>query len=97
MALKPIRTFEKQSADEDFLDMDFSPYLLVAGDDSIASIISIDAPGLTISNQSVIGGKIVRCKVSGGTNGQTYKITVLASTIATRRKEWEVKMSIVDR
>ena len=90
--------FYKQSAetlDYDFVFTNFMP----EGDTIVSSTITADAgvtlgPKLTASVAN--GDHIVKQYVSDGTNGSSYKITCLATTLAGRVKELELMLVIKD-
>lgn len=87
-----LATFIKQPADVLDYDIDYSDWL-TEGDNvaSVATAVSDD--GLTISQTAVID-PIAKIWVTGGTAGETYKVTVTATTAEGRTKQDEFKIRV---
>lgn len=92
-----LGSFTKQS--REILDMDFDYNTTLAGrTDTIASQTSEVAPaGLTIvSTTRDVTNKKVKVVVSGGTNGNSYKVSVLATNTSGLVYEDEVNVIVED-
>lgn len=66
--------------------IDFGPWVEDRSD-SVTSIVVTADPGITVVDD--LTNNIARCVVSGGTNGERYKITVSATTVGGLVKEAE--------
>ena len=86
-----IRKFTKQPNDVIDYDFDYGDWL-VSGDDLQSAAITIDA-GITLDSYSVSADN-VKVWISGGTDGETYLATCLATTEGGREKEAELKIRI---
>jgi|AntRauTorcE11897_2_1112592.scaffolds.fasta_scaffold00655_3 endonuclease IV len=87
-----LKVYNKQPRDSLDYDIDFSEWL--SDDDSIQSIEVIVEDGIELV-ADVIEGQMVKLWIRGGTDGTTYKFTVLASTI-NRIKEVDFLMVVTD-
>lgn len=87
-----LAKFEKQPSEIQDYDIDFSEYLDAIGD--TASSVTVTAEiGITVSSSALIG-KVVKVWLTGGSNGETYKITVLLTTAGGRRREADIKVKV---
>lgn len=86
-----LQTTEKQVAEAVILQFDFSPDM--ADDETISSVSSIVADNqdeiaassdVTITSIAIstVSTQMVQCIVSGGTNGERYKLTAVVTTSA---------------
>lgn len=95
--------FDKQPADVKDYPIDYSDWLgEIAGGDTLvdadASVICTTDPtntALTVDSVTV-SAKGLAVWLSGGTSGQTYKVTVLAQTAGGRRDENELTVRVKD-
>jgi hypothetical protein len=89
-------TVPKQPVDHLDYDIDFARWL--PEDDTITTATAIsDAPTDLVIESVQISSPVVKVWVSGGTDGSTYKITVVASTSGGRIKETEFRIRVRER
>ena len=89
-----LAKFEKQPGDVQDFDIDFSEYLAGLSDTGVSKAVTADA-GLTILAHTLIdSGKVVKVFTSGGTDGETYKISVALTTTGGRVKQAEIKIKV---
>lgn len=89
--------FTKQPAETLDFDIDFSEFLsdgdslVTVGDPPVPSPLDVvvSPVGLTLGLTIVVGGSVIKQWVSGGTDGQKYKITLTATSNAGRVKQVE--------
>lgn len=86
-----IAKITQQPNDRLTYDIDFGEWI-PSGDVVTTAVVSVDPVGLTASY--ALQHPIVRLWLSDGTNGSTYKVTILASTAEGRQKEVEVQVKI---
>lgn len=60
--------------------------------DSVTSILVTADPGITVNDS--LTDNVARCVVSGGVNGERYKVTVAATTVGGLVKEAEFWVKI---
>ena len=84
----------KQPGDRLDYDIDFTDWL-VDGDSLAAASAVADDNSITIGTVQVIP-PLVKIWISGGTAGQSYKITVTTTTTAGRVKEVDFKLRVAD-
>ena len=88
-----IGTFNKQPAEVLDYAIDLTQWL-ASGDYAISYTTTGDA-GITIDSTLITdAGKGIRVWLSGGTSGVKYKIQVLFTTDAGRKKEFEFVVSV---
>jgi hypothetical protein len=85
--------FVQQPAEIISYDVDFGPWV-TDRNDSVVSFIATAEAGITI--ESSRDANVVKVKVSGGTNGSQYKVTVRATTADGLVKEAEFSVRIKD-
>lgn len=89
--------FTKQSSEALDVDVTFGKWLFAAGDDSAASLNVQAEPGITLGTSHLDPDTgTVKVWVSGGLDGEQYKITVTLTTTAGRVKQIEVVCKIKD-
>lgn len=88
-----MKVFQKQPADH--LDYTIKLGNWLPEGDSISSVTS-DIPTGIEETQTEIEGNEIRVWLQGGTAGETYKVEVLASTAAGRKKEVEFLIVVVE-
>lgn len=89
-----LAVFSKQTHEVQDFDIDFTPYL-TGHTDTPSSYTLASEPGITIDSHSRTGN-VVKVWVSGGMDGETYKITATMTTIGGRVKEGDIKVKIKD-
>lgn len=90
-----LAKFEKQPADIQDFDIDFTEWLTGMSDTApgpAGLTVEIES-GLTLVAQQLLNG-VVKVYVSGGTNGVTYKITATVTTAGGRVKQAEIKVKV---
>jgi len=88
-----IGSITQQPNDRMDYDIDFSEWM-PAGDVVLEASVSVLPTGLTAAY--AIQNPIVKVWLYGGTAGVTYKVTVLATTNDSRKKEVELKVKVKD-
>lgn len=87
-----IAKFTKQPVEVQDYDLDFTDYLDYHGDTAASHTAVADA-GITLTDSDLLG-KLVKVWVSGGTDGQSYKITVTLTTTGGRVKQGEIIVKV---
>lgn len=87
-----LEKFTKQPADVQDYDISFVEYL-AALSDTAASYTATVASGITMITSARIGG-VIKVWLSGGLDGQAYKITVTLTTTGGRVKQAEVIIKV---
>lgn len=85
----------KQPADHLDYDITFEDWL-PDGDTIVSASTSLDIAGELVVTNTLVLSPIVKVWVSGGVDGKTYKLTVLATTQQGRVKEVEFKLRVKD-
>ena len=90
-----LAKFEKQPADVQDFDIDFSEWLTDMGDTARgpAGLMVEAKAGLTILAQTLTDG-VVKVWTAGGTDGTTYKITATVTTAGNRVKQAEINIKV---
>lgn len=99
-----IGKFNKQPAETLDYDIDFTEFLAdgdtltTTGNPPVPSPLNVvvSPSGMTIGPTVVVGGKIIKQWLSGGTDGVRYKITVTATSNAGRIKQVEFVVRVKD-
>ena len=91
-----LAKFEKQPADVQDFDIDFTEWLAAMNNDTAPGpggvVVEADA-GITILAY-VLNDGVVKVWTSGGTSGVTYKITATVTTTINRVKQAEIKVKV---
>jgi hypothetical protein len=90
--------FTKQPHDIDTVDVSFVDYLTERGDtgQSVAVVITGPDSALTSPAASLVNG-VAKVWLSGGTDGNTYKLTATLTTNAGRIKEHDFNVKIKEQ
>lgn len=96
--------FQKQPAETLDYDIDFSEFLsdgdtlVAAGDPPVPDPLNVTVTpaGLTLGPTVVVNTNVIKQWVSGGTDGQRYKITLTATSNAGRVKQVEFTVRVKD-
>jgi hypothetical protein len=96
-----IKTFTKQPADIEVYEIDWAAkYLEGTGDEAGDLLALTPEAGISVTPEISVGqplaGGVLRVRVSGGTHGQSYKITARMSTSGGREKEAEILVQVVE-
>lgn len=91
-----IPTLTKQPAEDRLFEMEFVG--LLGPDETLNGVISVTATptGLTLSGAPTYEGSIAKQRISGGTNGTTYKVTFVVTTSEGNTLEGEGKLKVRD-
>jgi len=87
-----LAKFEKQPSEIQDYDIDFSEYLDALTDTASSATVTGEI-GITV-NAFALSGKVVKVWLSGGDNGETYKITVRLTTSGGRVREADIKVKV---
>ena len=87
-----LARFQKQPADRQDYDIDFTDYLAALSDEG-ESVAVVAEPGITVTAYSLNTG-VVKVWLEGGTDGQTYKVTVTLTSKGGRVKQAEIKIRV---
>lgn len=87
-----LETFQKQPADVQDYDIDFTEWLAGFGDIGLSLVVQADT-GITVVSQEFANG-VAKVWLSGGTTGMTYKITARVTTTGGRVKEVEIRIRV---
>jgi hypothetical protein len=90
-----LAKFEKQPADIQDFDIDFTEWLAGMSDTAPGPTgLTVDIEtGLTLVAQQLLNG-VAKVYTSGGTDGVTYKITATVTTTGGRVKQAEIKVKV---
>lgn len=90
-----MNLFQKQPADQLDYDLDFSQWL--TDDDTLVGVTATsNVPEELIIESVSIEGQSIKVWVSGGENGETYKVTATVTTTLGRIKELDFKIRVKD-
>lgn len=90
-------TYRKQPADERDIDIDCADWLEELGGDMLDSAtVSVSPSGLTVETP-VVSASSVKVWVRGGTDGETYTVSVTVETVGARVKQAEFKVRVKDK
>jgi hypothetical protein len=90
-----LAKFEKQPADVQDFDIDFTEWLTGMSDTAPGptGVTVVTETGLTIDLVVLTNG-VVKVWTSGGTDGVTYKITATLTTVGGRTKQAEIRVKV---
>ncbi len=90
-----LAKFEKQPADVQDFDIDFTEWLTGMSDTAAgpSGLTVVADTGLTLLAFTLSNG-VVKVWTSGGTDGTTYKITATITTAGARVKQAEIKIKV---
>lgn len=84
--------FTKQPVEIQDYDFDFNEYLSSLPD-TAASHVAVAETGVTITASTLAGG-VVKVFVSGGTDGQQYKVSATITTTGGRVKQGDIIIKV---
>jgi hypothetical protein len=87
-----LAKFEKQPADVQDFDIDFTEWLTGMSDTALTLDVTADT-GITLGANTLVAG-VAKVWTSGGTDGITYKITATITTFGGRTKQAEIKVKV---
>lgn len=90
-----IERFRKQPADVQDYDIDFSPYLVGHGGDTVASYQVEADPGIVVQSHTHADG-VVKVWLAGGMSKNAYKVTIRITTNGGRVHEVEILVTVVE-
>jgi hypothetical protein len=90
-----LAKFEKQPADVQDFDIDFTEWLAGMSDTAPGptGVVVVATTGITITATSLLNG-VVKVWMSGGADGVTYKVTVTVTTVGGRVKQAEFNVKV---
>lgn len=90
-----LEKFEKQPADVQDYDCDFTEYIESMNETVGAAhtAVATAETGITVESYAIVAG-VVKVWLSGGTDGETYKVTVTLTTAGTRVKQAEFNVKV---
>lgn len=96
-----IKTFTKQPADIEVYVIDYAAKYLAGAGDTATTLLALTADaGVTVVPETAVGqplaSGVLRLRVSGGTHGQSYKITARLGTVGGREKEAEIVVQVTE-
>lgn len=87
-----LEKWTKQPGETLDFDISFADWLTARADTIVSHTVTVDA-GLTRELSTAIDG-VVKVWLSGGTDGQTYKVTVTVTTVGGRVKAAEIAIKV---
>lgn len=90
-----LATWQKQPSDTQDYDVSFVRWLARLKDTpaAVTPVVVIAEPGITLVSFALVDG-VVKVWLSGGLDGETYKITVRMTTTGGRVKEVEFQIEV---
>ena len=89
-----LRTFKKQPGETFDYDINFATWLAAVSDTGASMVVTVDA-GITLGATSLTNG-VAKARLSGGTTGTTYKMTITLTTTGGLVKEDEVLIEVLE-
>ena len=91
-----LAKFEKQPADVQDYDIDFSDWLAGMSDTAMSQVSTISGPdaAATLTPSASLVDDYVKVWVTGGTTGKTYRVTTTMTTAAGRVKQAEIDIKV---
>lgn len=86
--------FTKQPVEVQDYDFDFNDYLTSVSDTAVSHTVVADT-GITVAFSSLAAG-IVKVFVSGGTDGEQYKVSATITTDGGRIKQGDILVKVKD-
>lgn len=87
-----LANYTKQPADVQDYDIDYSEYLDSLEDTALTAEVEVE-PGITLEAY-VLLGSVVKVWLSGGEDGERYKVTARVVTTGGRTKESEIRVRV---
>lgn len=91
-----LATFEKQPIDVQDYDISFSAWLTSLNSDTIVSAEASVTNGITLISCAESAG-VVKVWLSGGNDGNTYRVIILVTTAGGRVKQVEIQIKVKDK
>ena len=96
-----IKTFIKQPGDVEVYEIDWAAKYLAGTGDTAGNLLALSADtGVTVTPETPVGapvaGGVLRVRVQGGANGQSYKITARLGTSGGREKEADILVQVAE-
>jgi hypothetical protein len=88
-----LERFDKQPDEVQDYDIDFGEYLTSMNDFAQSYVCVADA-GITIASSLLLTGGVVKVFLSGGTDGNNYKVTTTLTTLGGRVKQAEIIIKV---
>lgn len=90
--VRVLAKFTKQPVEVIDYDFDFSEYLRSVNDVAVSHTAAVTT-GLTVETSSLNKG-VVKVFVSGGTDGETHKVTATVTTQGGRVKQADIQLKV---
>lgn len=96
-----IKEFTRDPVEVEVYEIDFAAKYLAGTGDTAGNLLAFTADtGITVTPEVTVGqpvtGGVLKVRVAGGTNGQSYKITARLGTVGGREKEAEILVNVVE-
>ncbi|PUE08990.1 hypothetical protein B9Z51_08635 [Limnohabitans sp. T6-5] len=93
-----LAKFEKQPADVQDYNIDYNEWLAgledtAPGPATPTNMRVVAEAGITVDRYTLVQG-VATVWLSGGTDGQSYKVTVTVTTVGGRTKQAEIKVKV---
>ena len=89
-----LRTFKKQPGEVFDYDINFAAWLTAVSDTGASIAVTVDT-GITLGATSLTNG-VAKARLSGGTSGTSYKMTVTLTTTGGLVKEDEIMIEVLE-
>lgn len=87
-----LARFTKQPVEVQDYDIDFTDYLTALSDTAVSHVVSVET-GLTLMASNLTSG-IVKVFVSGGVDGNQYKVSATITTAGGRVKQGDIMIRV---
>lgn len=87
-----LAKFTKQPVEVQDYDIDFTSYLTSQSDTASSHVVTAD-PGITIASSNLTSG-VVKVFVSGGVDGNQYKVSASITTAGGRVKQGDILIRV---
>lgn len=87
-----LARFTKQPVEVQDYDIDFTDYLTALSDTAVSHVVSVET-GLTLMASNLTSG-IVKVFVSGGVDGNQYKVSATITTAGGRVKQGDIIIKV---
>jgi hypothetical protein len=91
-----LATFDKQPIEVQDYDISFVNWLLALAD-SAETVTGSASAGINLISTEIDPDGVVKVWVSGGTDGQSYTIVVVVTTLGGRVKQAEIVIKVKDK
>jgi hypothetical protein len=89
-----LRTFKKQPGEVLDYDINFAAWLTAVSDTGASMAVVVDT-GITLGATSLTNG-VAKARLSGGSSGTSYKMTITLTTTGGLVKEDEIMIEVLE-